>query len=143
LSKKNRLVRRETAVMESRQEFFSGPLPPPEKLEHYDRIVPGLAERIVGLTERQSAHRQQLERENLHENIRAARTGQWMAYSLGLLALVGGFVLLALGRDAPGIVSIVSAVGGLASVFFLGRRAQRKEREEKRRRAFPEGRQGN
>lgn len=69
--------------MESRQEFFSGPLPPPEKLEHYDRIVPGLAERIVGLTERQSAHRQQLERENLHENIRAARAGQWMAYSLG------------------------------------------------------------
>jgi len=60
-----------------------------------------------------------------------------MAYSLGVLALVGGFVLLALGRDAAGIASIVVSVGGLVSVFVYGRRAQAREREEKRRHALP------
>jgi uncharacterized membrane protein len=39
------------------QRHFSGPLPPPEVLAHYNEVVPGAAERILTLTEEQSAYR--------------------------------------------------------------------------------------
>ena len=81
--------------MQARQEFFSGPLPPPEQLEHYGRIVPNGAERVLAMAERQSQHRQDLERTSLHENVRAAKTGQWMAYSLGVGGRTSGVWLLA------------------------------------------------
>ena len=47
---------RTTAVAVSQS--FSGPLPPPEVLEHYERIAPGTAERLLAMAESQSAHRQ-------------------------------------------------------------------------------------
>src|SRR5882762_5680477 len=34
-------------------QFFSGPLPPPDQLEHYERVQPGLAKQIVAMAERQ------------------------------------------------------------------------------------------
>lgn len=61
-----------------------------------------------------------------------------MAYSLGLIGLVGGFVLAAIGKDAIGIASIISSVAGLAGVFVYGKRTQRKELTDKKNRALPE-----
>ena len=53
-----RVVSHKTAL----QVRFQGPLPPPAILEHYDRIVPGAAARILVMAENQSKHRQVLER---------------------------------------------------------------------------------
>ena len=36
---------------------YSGPIPPPRLLQDYENIVPGLADRIMTLTEKQSSHR--------------------------------------------------------------------------------------
>ena len=40
---------------------LSGPLPPPEMLAQYEEILPGAAERILSMAERQAEHRQKLE----------------------------------------------------------------------------------
>ena len=40
---------------------YSGPMPHPEMLAEYERITPGLADRIVALAERQANHRMMLE----------------------------------------------------------------------------------
>ena len=37
--------------------LFAGPLPPPEILEQYNRLVPDAAERILTMAETQAAHR--------------------------------------------------------------------------------------
>ena len=42
---------------------FSGPHPPPEMLAAYERVVPGLADRLIHQGESQTAHRQAMERE--------------------------------------------------------------------------------
>ena len=39
-------------------ETFQGPIPPPNVLEAYERLVPGAAERILKMAENQAAHRQ-------------------------------------------------------------------------------------
>lgn len=117
---------------EIRAASFQGPLPPPEILEQYNQIVPGLAARIVTMAEQQSAHRQDLERTVIRKDVELARRGQLMAFAIGVVALVGGFTLVALGRDAAGVTSILGAVGALAGVFIFGKKAQRKELAQKR-----------
>jgi hypothetical protein len=47
------LVAQQTTVQ------FSGPLPGPQTLQGYEQILPGAAERIMALAERQAAHRMQ------------------------------------------------------------------------------------
>ena len=48
-------------VMEMIQGEFSGPIPPPNIIEGYEKIVPGSADRIISMAERQSEHRQKME----------------------------------------------------------------------------------
>ncbi|MBG6243268.1 MAG: DUF2335 domain-containing protein [Candidatus Symbiopectobacterium sp. Dall1.0] len=40
-----------------RTETFTGPFPPPDILEKYNHVLPGAAERIFSLTEREQQHR--------------------------------------------------------------------------------------
>ncbi len=111
-------------------------------LAQYNNCLPNGAERIVALAERQAEHRQALEGAVIRGNIRAEARGQVFAFLLGLAAIVGGIVLIALGKDVQGLAAIVTAFAGLAGVFVYGRRQQAKERERKRREAEEASRQG-
>ena len=51
------------ATLLARATALSGPLPPPEMLDQYEQILPGAAERLFTMVERQEEHRQALERE--------------------------------------------------------------------------------
>lgn len=152
MSKKNRIQERQQPSVQQRQQggvpqrqqgsvtvaqVFSGPLPDPVTLERYDDLLPGLADRIVSMAESQSVHRQHLERTVVEGRVRAAKGGQWMAFSLGAIALVGGFVLIGMDKNTEGVTSIISAVGALVGVFLWGRHAEKKEREAKQRDALP------
>jgi uncharacterized membrane protein len=46
-------------------EAWHGPLPPPESLKQYDVIVPGAAERILLMAEKEMEHRHQRENRTL------------------------------------------------------------------------------
>ena len=52
----------ERVVAKVIQSEFSGPIPPPNIIKGYEDILPGAAERIISMAERQSAHRQEMER---------------------------------------------------------------------------------
>ena len=111
---------------------FQGPLPPPEVLEQYSRIVPNGADRIVAMAESQMRHRQSLESAVVNGNITAQRRGQGMGFILGLVAILGGIGLIAFDKDASGLSAIITAFVALAGVFIYGRVEQRRERERKR-----------
>ncbi len=80
---------------------YSGPIPPPEMMREFDSIVPGAADRILSMAERQEAHRHSLEKAHVRSNLISQYIGQ------------------------------VSGLGGLALVFIIGRRRQERERREK------------
>lgn len=98
----------------------------------YNEVFPGCAERIVSMAESQSQHRHGLEQAVVSGNIAAEKRGQICAFLLGLGAIGGGVVLIALGKDVQGLVSIMGALTTLAGVFIWGRRQQAKERAAKR-----------
>lgn len=119
-----------------RQEFraawFQGPLPPPAVLAEYNSVLPGAADRIIGMAERQSSHRQDLERNVVNGNIRAEGVGQRNAFILGVITILGGIGLIALDKSSEGLVAIVVAFTALAGVFIVGRYKQSQERKQKR-----------
>lgn len=114
---------------------FQGPLPPPELLEQYNRIIPNGADRIVTMAESQLRHRQSLESAVVHSNIKSESRGQLFALILGLVAIIGGIGLVAFNKSAQGLVAIITAFVALAGVFVYGRWQQQREREQKRREA--------
>ena len=100
-------------------------------LAEYDRIIPGGAGRLVAMAESQMAHRQDLEKRVIKSNIWSSRIGQFFSFILGLTTILGGFRLIDHGKDAYGIAAIITAVAGLAGVFFYGRHKEEKERGQK------------
>lgn len=91
------------------QRSFSGPLPPPEMLVRYNDALPDGADRIVKMAEDQSAHRRTME-----------SRGQIFGFTLALVAIVGGIVLIADGKSAEGLVPLVSALAVLVGLFIYG-----------------------
>jgi uncharacterized membrane protein len=110
---------------------FSGPLPPPQLLAMYNDVVANGAERILGMAERQSAHRESMEAQVVKANLALQRQGSWFAFILAFLTIGGGIFLIYLGKDGYGLAAIIAALTSLAGVFFFSRREQRKERVEK------------
>ena len=110
---------------------FVGPLPPPDVLRQYDQALPGGAERIMALAEKQSAHRQQLEKTVVDSNCKNERLGTILGFALAMTALLGGFYLVANGMSAAGIAAIITSLAAPAGAFVYGKRQQRRERAEK------------
>ncbi|HLG16488.1 MAG TPA: DUF2335 domain-containing protein [Blastocatellia bacterium] len=110
---------------------YEAPLPPPGMMEHYERILPGSADRIVTMAEKQSAHRQDIESRVITSNIGNERLGQIFAFILGLIGLIGSIVLASLGRISIGLIMFLAILVSLVAVFIVGRYAQSRERETK------------
>ena len=101
----------------------SGPLPSAGELADYNTVVPGLAERIVQRWETETDHRRDIERMIVTAGVALQRNGQRIAATIGLIAIVGGIVLTAIGKDAVGLASILTPIGLIAA--FIGEIRQR------------------
>jgi uncharacterized membrane protein len=112
---------------------YSGPLPAPEDLQRYDEILPGGAERIFAAFERQSEHRQALEKAVTSANIRAQDRGPWLGFIVALVFFAGSIFLITNGYGVAGTILGTTDLVGLVGVFVYGKRDQRKEREQKMR----------
>ena len=118
---------------------YTGPLPPPDILLKYNEIEPGLVDRIVKMAENQAQHRHGLESSVILERSRSERLGQRFGFIIALVALVGSFALIAVGKDAIGITGVLGTIASLGAIFVYGRYSQRKENEEKRAAITPPG----
>ena len=112
---------------------YEGPLPPPAILEEYDRIVPGAAARIMEWAEKQTAHRQHLERAIIDHDIAHAQRGLTFGFVVVCLCLLfaGGFVFT--GHDQAGIATLVTTLVSVAGTFVYGTQHRTRELRRKER----------
>lgn len=94
---------------------YSGPLPPPEILEDYERLLPGATARVFQHMEKEQDHRHAMDsrdRDLLDKTegnlYTTARRGQTMAFIVTLV-MVGA----ACGLAAYGFTAAAVAIGGL------------------------------
>ena len=108
---------------------WQGPLPPPHELRQYNEIVPGAADRIIEMAEKQSDHRIQMEKTVIGGDSKRSYIGIFAAFILSAMAIGGGIYLIANDHDWAGSILIGLDMIGLASVFIYGastrRRAER------------------
>jgi uncharacterized membrane protein len=108
-----------------------GPLPPPVEMEKYEQLYPGSTKFLLELFKEQSEHRMDLEKTVIKGDNSRANIAQWLSFSLGMTALIGGVLLILKGKDGFGFASIIGALGTLLSSFIGGILSRRKERENK------------
>lgn len=106
---------------------FSGPLPPPEILAKYNQVLPGSAERIMAMAEEQQRHREHLEKVVIESNAAVQKLGPILGFIVAMSAVIGGVVVILMGRSAAGLVTILASLGSLVGVFIYGKRSQANE----------------
>lgn len=120
-----------TATQTVQQTTFSGPLPPPQILQGYERIEKGMASRIVGMAEANSAHVRRMETLALLGRAFEIYFGQFAALLVVVLFLSAGTYLAMNDHAAAGVVTYASVLVGIVTVFIKGRAASEKEEEAK------------
>lgn len=107
-SKKNQA----TVVSAERQHtIISGPLPPPELLQRYERLTPGAVEVILDMAQEEQRSRLKLneathatiDRDNKDERA-AEKRGQWMAFTLVLVAIMAALLMSYWGNHVAGAI---------------------------------------
>lgn len=88
------------------QQSHSGPLPPAREFRIYESVLPGAADRIIAMAEREQVHRQGLETKVVGEDLSIKRSGQ-------LLSLFALFMMLA-------VVTIFAYLGHPGAGATLG-----------------------
>ena len=110
----------------SRTQLVSGPLPPPEAMERYERAHPGTAERIVAMAERELETRQKIaliDAQKSADDARRARfetrTGQVLSFVLTLAAFAVAAYCAKVNATKIGVtvagVTLVSVVSTLVN----------------------------
>jgi len=79
------------------------------------------------MAEKQSAHRQELEKKVIATSCHNARLGPILGFIICMTAIGGGIFLIQSGKGAAGLASIVTALASLAVVFVYGRTKQKEE----------------
>ncbi len=104
----------------------SGPIPPPEDMEHYERIHAGAAERILAMAEKEAEVRHKamlLAAQAAHDDVSSARTetriGQFLSFFLTVAAFAVAAYCAKLGATKIGVtvagVTLVSVVSTLVN----------------------------
>jgi uncharacterized membrane protein len=110
---------------------FSGPLPQPSDLEYYERIIPGAAERIISLAEKQSEHRQYLEKSVILSDIKNSRTGLWCALIIAISGIGSSVFCAAIGQPWAAAALSGTSLAGIVTAFIYGSKVRRDERARK------------
>lgn len=98
--------------------MFSGPLPQPKHLQKYEKILPGSAERLLSMLEKESAHRHGVVEKSMNASIKMSWCGMIMAFILSLIVISGGVYLTIIGKSLAGFGAIIASLVSLVVVFI-------------------------
>ncbi len=129
-SKQNKIQEQNHSIV-SQQSSFSGPIPPPQFLQEYDKIVPGAAEIIVKMAKDQAEHRQTLEKSVINSDIKNSKMGLVFGFIIGMTGIIAGVIIIAVGQVIAGSVISGVTLASLVGTFVYGSQGRKKEREKK------------
>ncbi len=113
-------VQQVVGVVHRTETSWKGPVPNPADLKAYEAIEPGLAARLIKMTENALEHRQSIESRATEATIGALRAGRWMAFLLGFLLLGLAGYCAYLGEAATAITCVGTEVGAVMIAYITG-----------------------
>ena len=113
---------------------YQGPIPSSFEMGNYDRILPGAAERILAMAEREQLHRHTIEDDANLANITLAKNSLWIragaqigAFLLFLTSLSAAVYFAVLGHVWLSGTVFTGVLTILAGAFVFVRRAKKKK----------------
>jgi len=97
---------------------YSGPLPPANQFAEYERALPGAADRILALAEKEAEHRHQNEDAIVKKSMSLGGRGQIFAFIISLISMGVILVSILLKQPVAAIAPTIVALTGLSSVFI-------------------------
>jgi uncharacterized membrane protein len=111
-----------TTLHSQKIETFQGPVPRPEIIEKYEKILPGAAERIFKSWENQTEHRQNLERSVVKTDNFKSILGVVLGFFVVVIAIIGGIITLLQGQPLFGGGLSLVGLAMLATAFITSRK---------------------
>ena len=113
---------------------YGSPLPPPDLLNQYESIFPGLKDKIVSMIEDESNHRRGMEKvllqlnqdQILGDNERQSR-GQWFAFGIAIVFAVSACYCAYLDQRTIGGILGGSTLISLVGAFLEKKKSDRVE----------------
>ena len=96
-------------------QYTSGPLPSPEIMQGYEKVVLGAAERILQMAEKQQSHRMGEETKMIDSEIADSKRGMVFAFILCILALAVSAMIAVFSKSTGGYV--VACIVGSSSLW--------------------------
>jgi uncharacterized membrane protein len=94
--------------------MYSGPLPTSGEFQGYEQALPGTANRILVIAEKESEHRHNIEKGELKIKGR----GQIFALAISVLSLIAVGLSIYFSQPIASIAPTIIAITGLASIFI-------------------------
>jgi uncharacterized membrane protein len=104
-------------------------LPPPEILQKYESIMPGLAKILVEKSNMQTKHRIDIEKRTVMSNIIKSTAGLIFGFLIGIFGMGGGFYLTTKGYNVVGFIFTSSTLVTLVMTFIYGSQSRRNEEQ--------------
>lgn len=92
-------------------------------MRSYEDLYPGATEIFFKQFQKQTDHRIDLESFAVRSKERRANVGQWFAFVLLALVIVGGFAMTFAGYEITGLIAAISGLGSVLALFFGRRKA--------------------
>lgn len=85
---------------------FAGPLPSPENLLNYDKIIPGTANRIIEMAEKNQEQRLYIDKIMAESDVKKSLRGQIFGFAVAVIAFTVATVYAFLNQKEIGIAAI-------------------------------------
>ncbi len=114
-------------IVEYQTSTFDGPLPHPEILAGYEKILTGAADRILKMAEEQSKHRRELEASVVHSNITNEKNGMKLAFIITVLFIILSGILIYFDKTIAGYLTLGTVIIGHAYNYINQKKQSEKE----------------
>ena len=123
---KNPRQRKTDSPLEEAGIVLSGnTLPPPETLQKYEQILPGIAGKLTDQAVQQTSHRIEMERKLVTSYVWKSLLGLIFGFLIGLTGIGGGLYLTFLGYNVIGIIFSSATLVSLVMSFIYGSQSRR------------------
>lgn len=103
------------------QEYtYSGILPHPMSLKQFDEVLPGTAERIITMTEKEGEHRRIIEKQIVDSEFKIQNQGIKLGFLIALVGILGSIFLAFYDKTIASTILGGSTLVSLVSVFIKG-----------------------
>jgi uncharacterized membrane protein len=96
---------------------YRGPLPPSGEFARYEQVLPGAADRILAIAEKEAEHRRANQDQLVDASIKYSGRGQIFALVIAVLAIAGIGLSIYFSAPLAAIAPAIIAITGLTSIF--------------------------